>query len=465
MPNFDKILKDIRPSKKEESQVKSLAQHLIEIINQDAKKENMPAQAILVGSVAKETRLAGKADVDIFITFPLDYPEDLLKEKGLNLAHNCIREMESGFDERYASHPYVTGFISGYQVDFVPCYDISCGDELKSAVDRTVLHTKYVQKHLKSEQTDEVLLLKKFMQVADCYGSEFKVSGFAGYLAELLILHYKTFLEVIKAAALEWEPGYQIDLEDYNTADNFSDPLVVVDPVDENRNVAAALTLQKMAEFKVAASHYMKNPDDMFFYQKQRKVDRKSLIDKFLSRGTKTLILNFEAPNIPEDALYPQIQKTENSMVNILNREGFWVMGSDSVKDDKTVLILLEIEVWDLPVVKKHSGPKVWNQAHGEKFLEKYKLNSWIEKDQWVALIDREYTNPESLLEYILSHDGIHHLRTGRHLKKQLLKNYELLNFQEFFALKESQNGIYDTTLQFFNHYLHKNEFYCLGKK
>src|SRR5690606_31107947 len=119
--------------------VKGLASELIGIINQEAHKQGIPANAILVGSVAKGTRLAGKADVDIFITFPLSCSQDYLKNKGLELGHHCIEKMESDYEERYASHPYVTGFINGYQVDFVPCYAIKIGSELKSAVDRTVL--------------------------------------------------------------------------------------------------------------------------------------------------------------------------------------------------------------------------------------------------------------------------------------------------------------------------------------
>ena len=38
------------------------------------------------------------------------------------------------------------------------------------------------------------------------HGSEFKVGGFAGYLCELLIIHYGTFLNVLKYAADEWKP-------------------------------------------------------------------------------------------------------------------------------------------------------------------------------------------------------------------------------------------------------------------
>lgn len=51
--------------------------------------------------------------------------------------------------EHYASHPYVTSEIDGFEVDFVPCYNIENGSQLKSAVDRTILHTKYIQNTLK----------------------------------------------------------------------------------------------------------------------------------------------------------------------------------------------------------------------------------------------------------------------------------------------------------------------------
>ncbi len=86
--------------------------------------------------------------------------------------------MNGTSEERYASHPYVTGYIDGYYVDFVPCYDISNSKQLKSAVDRTLLHTKYIRANLTQKQADEVILLKKFMKSVGTYGSEFKVGDF-----------------------------------------------------------------------------------------------------------------------------------------------------------------------------------------------------------------------------------------------------------------------------------------------
>ncbi len=90
--------------------------------------------------------------------------------------------------------------------------------------------------------------MKRFMAMTGTYGSEFKVGGFAGYLCELLILFYGDFEKTLKAA-INWKFGHEIDIEEYGTAGNFKDPLIVIDPTDKNRNVGAALRLDKMAEF------------------------------------------------------------------------------------------------------------------------------------------------------------------------------------------------------------------------
>ncbi|HEX3013603.1 MAG TPA: CCA tRNA nucleotidyltransferase, partial [Methanobacterium sp.] len=242
--DFNNILKVIKPTKEENEKVKSLSDKLINIINGIANENNIDAEAVLVGSVAKGTWLSGKADVDIFIKFPLSTSEADLKKLGLELGHNCIEEMHGEHELRYASHPYITGFIEGFEIDFVPCYIIKSAEELKSAVDRTILHTEYVRTNLKEKQKDEVLLLKKFMGSIHTYSAEFKVGGFSGYLCELLIIHYGSFLNVLKAASKEWRPNYRIDIENYGTAELFSEPIVVIDPTDKNRNVAAALKLQ-----------------------------------------------------------------------------------------------------------------------------------------------------------------------------------------------------------------------------
>jgi len=452
--NYHDIIDKIKPGKWEKKAIEEFSDHLIGIINAIAIREGIDAEAVLVGSVAKDTWLSGKADVDIFIKFPLETSEDYLKEKGLYLGSECIKNMGGTAEYRYASHPYVTGLIAELEIDFVPCYDIKDTKKIKSAVDRTIPHTEYVKKHLTPEEADEVLLLKCFMGTIGTYGSEFKVGGFAGYLCELLVIHYKTFLKVLESAAEEWKPGYQIDLEDHGTANLFTEPLVVVDPVDSNRNVAAALSLQKMSDFIVASRNFLENQSPLYFEKKEVKTDLSQIKTEFTGRGTKTLILLFKAPDIPADALHPQIKKTAKSIIRLVDRNGFKTFDGDYWTDEKeNIIILLEFETWKLPRIKKHYGPPIWSKEHEKKFLEKYKEKAWLEEDRWVAVVEREYTEVQNLLKTALSREKIGLLKFGKHIKNNILDRHELMGLNEFLV----QNKVKKEVLEFLYLYLNKN--------
>ncbi|MDO5836074.1 MAG: CCA tRNA nucleotidyltransferase [Methanobacterium sp.] len=458
MIDFQFILNDIEPSQDEERTVHDLSLKLMEIINTTAQKSGIDAEAVLLGSVAKNTWISSgdkeDLDIDIFIKFPLNTSLDDLKSKGLELAKKCIETMQGTHEERYASHPYLTGYIGGYTVDFVPCYDIKDSSELKSAVDRTLLHTQYILSTLNPNQAREVRLLKRFMKMVGTYGSEFKVGGFSGYLCELLVIYYGSFLEVLKGASEEWKPGYKIDLMNYGTAHHFKDPLVVVDPTDGKRNVSAALTLQKMSEFCIAANNYLKNPKKSYFYPKTIQCNREGLRDEFKNRKTHPILLDFPAPDIPADALHPQIQKTEKSLQKILENEDFRVLGSDYWTDDHTTgVILLEMDTWHLTPFKIHSGPKVWDHRNSARFLDKHP-ESWINGEQWLTLIPRQYTDAESLIQGTLTPRGIKNLRVGKHLKKKILEKYNLVDVMDFLTAEDVDEDI----LKFLHCYLHKNE-------
>ena len=57
--------------------------------------------------------------------------------------------------------------------------------------------------------------------------------------------------------AIKWQYGHSIDLMNYGTSKLFNDPLIVIDPTDMNRNVGAALRLNKLSEFIQSARNYI----------------------------------------------------------------------------------------------------------------------------------------------------------------------------------------------------------------
>lgn len=431
--DYDLILNDIKPTPEEKSEINEVSTRLINYLQGLCDEQNIDAKVTLVGSVAKNTALKGKSDIDIFIAFPLDTDKKYLKETGLDLAHECCDEFNGIASHHYASHPYVTADIEGFEVDIVPCYAIDDGSQLKSAVDRTILHTRYVKANLSLDQQDEVLLLKRFMAMTGTYGSEFKVGGFAGYLCELLILKYGTFEETLKSA-INWKHGHVIDLEGYGTSKLFKDPLIVIDPTDMNRNVGAALRLEKMAEFIQSARNYLNSDNKSdYFYPLKRNLNKDDILNEFKSRNSELIAISFDIPDIPLDTLHPQLRKTCEALERKLNGEEFNVFKADYWSDEKsTAVILLEMASSHLNNVKINRGPKVFINQACVNFATKYENeNCYIQGDYLVHTQKREFTYVGDLIRHILTPEHIGLIKVGKNLKKTLVNTYEFIDVDD----------------------------------
>ena len=431
--DYELILKDIKPTNEEKQHIDDVSFKLMDFLQKTCDDKGIDANVTLVGSVAKNTALKGKSDIDLFIAFPLDTDKQYLKETGLDLAHECCDEFNATAQHHYASHPYVTTYVEGCEVDIVPCYAIEKGEELKSAVDRTILHTRYVKEKLSKSKQDEVLLLKRFMAMTGTYGSEFKVGGFAGYLCELLIIHYGDFENTLKNA-INWQYGHSIDIEDYGTSGNFDDPLIVIDPTDENRNVAAALRLNKMAEFIQSARNYIfsDNKKD-YFYPIKRNLKKEDILDEFSKRNSDLIAVRFNIPDMPLDTLHPQLKKTCEALERKLNDEEFNVFKADYWSDEiLTGIILLELASSKLNDVKVNVGPKVFFNQACENFTAKYgRENCYIQGDFLVHTQKREFSNAEDLVKYIFTREHIGLIKVGKNLKKTLISTHSFIKIDE----------------------------------
>lgn len=431
--DYKLILDEIKPTDEEEEKVREVSEKLLEFINDKCHVENIDAQAVLVGSVAKGTYLRGKSDIDIFIAFPLTTDKKDLKQMGLDLAHQCCEVFGAEPYHQFASHPYVTTEIDGFEIDFVPCYRIDDGSQLKSAVDRTILHTRYIQANLKEDQNEEVILLKRFMDMTGTYGSEFKVGGFAGYLCELLIVKYGTFENTLREAS-NWKFGHVIDLMDYGTAGNFKDPLICIDPTDKNRNVGAALRLDKFAQFIQSARNFLSSDKRQdYFYPLDKKLDKNDVLNEFKSRESNFIAIKFDIPQIPLDTLHPQLKKTTESLKKILNRNDFQVFQADYWTDEENhAVILLELAVFKLNNIKVHVGPRVFYAQACDNFIEKFGLeNCYILDDYMVSNVKREFTTPEDFIRHVLTKDFILLIKVGKNLTAPLLETYEIISLED----------------------------------
>lgn len=426
--DYKPILDEIKPTLEEANEVNELSSKLLDFLNDKCHLDNINAEAVLVGSVAKGTYLRGKSDIDIFISFPLGTDKKLLKEKGLELAHDCCDVFDVEPYHQFASHPYVTTEIENFKVDFVPCYRINDGSELKSAVDRTILHTQYVQANLMDSQKDEVLLLKRFMDMTGTYGSEFKVGGFAGYLCELLIIEYGTFEKTLEEAS-NWQFGHIIDLKGYGTSKLFKDPLICIDPTDKNRNVGAALRLDKYSQFIQSARNYLNSDKKRdYFYPLNKNLTKNDILKHFEAHESKVIAIKFDIPEIPLDTLHPQIKKTTDSLSRILNKNDFLVFESSYWTDEETsAVILLELAVSKLNNIKVHRGPQIFYKQACDNFIAKFGLDKCYVLDDYLVLnVEREFTIPEDFINHLLTKDNISLIKVGKNLIDPILDSYEI---------------------------------------
>jgi tRNA nucleotidyltransferase (CCA-adding enzyme) len=392
-----KILARIRPSAEEETRIRKVVRELLDRLTQLLKEKGWEAKPFLAGSVAKGTHLTGP-EIDIFVAFPPDLPRKDLETRGLALGEILERRMHL-----YAEHPYTRGWYNGSEVEIVPCYRITDATQRMSAVDRTPLHVDYILGRMKEEQADEIRLLKAWAEGIGVYGAEAKVLGFSGYLCELLVLNYGGFRGVLEGS-LGWKKGQVIEL-DRTAARAFAEPLVVVDPVDPNRNVASAVSVEQMATFVHAAREYLRQPSERFFFPtplkplslpKLRAVSRR--------RRTDLLVVAIRAPEVTDDVLYPQLRKAHRAFLDLFGRNGFVVFDSRFDATPRDVFFLFEFQVATLPRAQRHGGPPVWVK-NAKDFLDKWERNRktlagpFIEGDRWAVDVSRDATSAGSLLK------------------------------------------------------------------
>lgn len=415
---LDRVLKRVTPSPREKERTERVVKESMGVAERVLKPGK--AYPVLAGSYTRDTWMPDKKEFEIFMTFPDGIPREELEKKGLSLGKRIVKEMKGSFIIAYAEHPYVRAKIGGFMVDIVPCYGVKSAEKIRSAVDRTPFHNRYISENLRKGLSGEVRLLKRFCKGLGIYGSDTRTQGFSGYLCELLIIRYGGFLKLLREAG-KWEPGAFIDLKDYHKGrvpqelrKRFrGQPLVVIDPVDRNRNVAAALSPRNFMLFASSCSGFLKSPGMEYFFPKRKRVRIRSLGKSIRERDSAFMLLRFRQPYVIQDVLWPQLRRFVKRLRNIMENEEFHVIGSGVWSDEEFArggicLVLLELEVWELPDVRKVPGPPIFSKKHSAEFLKKYRPRgrTWVENQCWVAEVKREFASAEALLRHALSGRG-----------------------------------------------------------
>jgi len=373
---IEEVLQRIVPTPEEREFVRDVMEDLKNLADETARELDLDVRPRFVGSTAKDTYLAGDHDVDLFLAFPLETPLEELRERGLELGKAMGERLDS-YEIAYAEHPYVRAKYRGVDVDIVPCYDVRNWREVRTAVDRSILHTRWVLENLKG-RNNEVRLLKRFLKGINAYGSEIYVRGFSGYLTEILVIKYGSFLDVVEKAEFmlkqkiidpaDWlrrEP--EIAMKTVRRETEGDKPLITIDPVDPRRNVSANLSWERYGIFYFKGAEFLRKPSTEFFFPEEKPSG--NYLDELRRRGTTLVTLIFEVPNMVDDVLIPQLERSARGFERALAREGFRVLGWDVGKRGKA-FIMLELDRAERERVTLKPGPEFFTER-GRRFYEK----------------------------------------------------------------------------------------------
>lgn len=405
------VLDRIKPTTEEDAEITKSVEELKEKVRRTHSFENETIELCLVGSIAKGTHLKSP-DIDLFLLFDPTVPRDRLETLGVMIGKEAIDG-----EEHYAEHPYIRGTFNGFQIDMVPAYKVTEASLKMTAVDRTPFHTEYIIDNLEQDKKDGVRLLKGFMKGIGVYGAEIKTEGFSGYLCELLVLNYGSFNEVLEAAC-KWERGEVIRLDE-KTGRDHDDPLVFIDPVDENRNVASPVSIDTLASFVYAAERYLESGTMKFFFPDLPQPYPMEEIKNKLADRADIIGISFRKPSIIDDIFYGQLRKFVRTVIQLLSEKKFKVMDTNYHVDDDNITIIFEIETRFLSKAMVHNGPPIWLKENARDFVAKWKSHTdslsdpYIENGNWKVIIRRKYTDALELLQ-----NNLQRLDIGKDLNK-----------------------------------------------
>jgi len=393
-----KELIKIKPSEKEEASIKKAITKFIFSLNKNLKK--IKAKAIVGGSFAKGTTIKKDSyDVDVFVLFSK-------KMKNISaLLEKVLHKMKVKAKKLPGSRDYFSTEIKAdksiVRTEIVPVLEIKAAHEAENVTDVSPLHINYIERKIKSKKNlaDEIRLAKAFCYAQGCYGAESHIKGFSGYCLEVLTCYFGSFLSLLRSAQ-RWKKKVVIDPEKhYKNKDAIFDevneakllsPLVLIDPVQKSRNVAAALNKRQFDLFAKASRAFLKAPSKSYFEKKE--VSEKSLLKEARKKKASFFVVRAESEKKKEDIAGAKLLKLYNLLQLELKKEGYWIKSNWFFKGKKASLYFIIKK--PLRIVQK--GPFVSMKEHAERFKKRWKKEKTFIKAGRIAVV-RKPKNPEQI--------------------------------------------------------------------
>lgn len=388
---ISKVSKSVVPSKTIEVSKNKIGKIAFNLVEKEIEKYSEIVGLEFGGSFAKGTWLSKDADIDIFIKFKKNTSEEKFEKISQKIGFNSLKKYLPYV--RYSQHPYVEAKIKNTKINIVPCYDVKIG-EWKSAADRSPFHTTFMRKSLTSKMKNEVRILKTFLKSNGIYGAEIAKQGFSGYISEVLILEFGSFENLIKSIS-KIKENQTIG----KTSKSFDTSIVVIDPIDSNRNLAAAISDENIGKFILISRAIKDKPSSGFFKSKKSKTSSKF--------WNNLLVIKFDFKARSPDIIWGQIKRATSSLATQLELGGFTVLRSKSYTDQKKeAYLLFFLESMKISQVYQKKGPEFFREDSTLSFISKNLRNAelvWIgDERKVISLEKRKHSDAESFMKEFL---------------------------------------------------------------
>jgi tRNA nucleotidyltransferase (CCA-adding enzyme) len=371
------IEKQVIPSETLKRRKDQLVESIVHLVEKETAKYPQVVGIELGGSFAKGTWLAHRADVDVFVRFKTDVPEKEFVDLGKKIGFASLRNYKPYV--RYAEHPFVEATVGDTKVNLVPCYDVEEG-KWKSSADRSPFHTRFMIRSLTAQMKNEVRILKWFLKCNGIYGAEIAKQGFSGYVTEVLVLNFGTFEGVLKAVS-RLQQGQVIG----SASRQFDSQIVIMDPIDPNRNLGAAISNENLGRFVLLARAFLKNPSPRFFTQKKIKAVPKKKLGNIL-------VVEFKYRKRSPDIIWGQLKRAASSIATQIDQEGFTVLRKSAFASEGSAALLFFLQSMTLSEHRLRIGPDVFVEEHAAKFVASNKKKSasmWINDEGKICSLQK----------------------------------------------------------------------------
>ena len=171
-------------------------------------------------------------------------------------------------------------------------------------------------------------------------------------------------------------------------------PLIVIDPVDKNRNASAALSLEKMELLRIKAKEYLKSPKESFFIRTKKSLE---VVQKE-AHGNPFVYITLQPSVGKEDVVGAKVRKVfdflEGELEPFSPLHAGWEM-------DTTAALYFIVKTAALPAIKIKIGPPLKLKDHVTAFKVKY-TNTYEENGKICAKVKRAYPNLELFVKHLL---------------------------------------------------------------